>query len=231
MIVSACIGAFAIMALDRQDPVTVIWGKVVPPIVVAGQSVTFHFGLIKHANYSGHIHRWVVDSHGQVYPLTDSELLGTKFAFEQEKEIVKDFPVPCGIGVGPATYHSETHLWKSANLVQWVWQVQKEIEYPFVVKQGSYVNACGLSQPGGQGIQGIPGIPGIPGKQGPTGGERGEQGIQGIPGKGEQGIQGIPGKQGPTGQGGQGGRGGQGGDAPDSPGKPGERGANASTPQ
>ena len=195
MTVALCIGALAIMALDRADPVTVIWGKVIPPVVVAGQPVTFHFGLIKHAEYGGHIHRWIVDAHGQVYALTDSDLMGTggNYPFEQEKEIVKGFPVPCGIGTGPAVYHSETHLWKYWNLAQRFWPVQKEIHYPFDVKQGSYANACGLSQPGEQGIQGVPG------KQGPTGGEQGvpgERGLQGVPGKG---IQGEPGKTGPTG--------------------------------
>lgn len=200
MTVAAFIGAGGIMLVDRADPVTVVWGKIIPPIVEPGQIITFHFGLIKHSDYSGHIHRWISDAHGVVLNLTDSNLVGDKLPFEHETEIVKDFPVPCGIGVGPAVYHSETHLWKYVNLAQWIWPVQKEVHYPFIVKQGAHNAACGFNEDGAPGKQGVPGIQGEPGKQGPAGGARGEQGIQGVPGKGEQGIQGIPGKQGVQGE-------------------------------
>jgi hypothetical protein len=183
MIVALCIGAVAIMIVDRNLSQEVVWGKVVPPTVVAGQPVHFHFGLKKFSEYGGTVKRWVTDINGQVYPLSDSPTVSDKVKeYNVETEITKEFSVPCGIAVGRAAYHSTTSLYAWWNLVQRLYPVEHDIQYDFDVRVGQWKDAqgkeaCGLST--NQGLQGIPG------PQGQAGGEQGLQGTQGI-----QGIQG-----------------------------------------
>lgn len=155
------IGALGIMVVDRNPPVNTIWGKVVPPIVRAGQDVTFHFGAIKRVDYGGVFTRWVVDAAGVVYTLTDTPTVSDKLTVGKEIEIVKKFPVPCGISIGPAEYHSRASVYTWWNIVQrFFWPISVEIKYPFIVEPGSYDGKCSFGQRGEQGI---------PGPQGPRG--------------------------------------------------------------
>jgi hypothetical protein len=165
--IAAVIGAIAIMAMDREFPLIIVWGKVVPPIVEPGQDVTFHYSAIKDSEYGGNVVRWIVDSKGVVFHLADTPTYGDRLKLNVEGEVVKDFPVPCGIGVGSATYHSETALYKNWNLVQWLFPVKRHLEYPFVVKQGQHNAACGFNV--GSGVPGIQGLKGEPGATGATG--------------------------------------------------------------
>jgi hypothetical protein len=164
MCVSLCIGAFAIMAIDRDDPVSVVWGKVIPPEVIAGQPVTFHYGSIRHHDYGGHIKRWVVDVHDQIFNLSDTGVSGDNLPMYIAGEVVKKFDVPCGIAVGTATYHSDAALYAKWNFMQRLFPVHREIHYPFVVKNGSFDGVCAGNGPqqGTQGLQGVQGIPGEP---------------------------------------------------------------------
>ena len=180
--VAAVIGAVAIMIVDREDPVSVLWGKVIPPVVTPGQVVTFHYGSIKHDEYGGNITRWIVDGRGLVFHLTDTGVSGDKLERYKEGEVVKEFPVPCGISVGGATYHSEASLYKKWNLVQYMWPIKRHINYPFTVIQSPHNTACGFTGDLGGGGQGLQGVQGEPGKTGPAGGAQGIQGIQGAPG-------------------------------------------------
>ena len=164
MFVALCVGALAIMAMDRNSPATVVWGKIIPPEVIAGQPVTFHYGSIRHHDYGGHIKRWIVDIHGQIFNLADTGVFGDKFPINVEAEVVKDFVVPCGIAIGKATYHSDAALYAKWNFMQWLFPVHREIHYPFVVNPGSYDGVCAghAEQRGPQGLQGIQSTPGEP---------------------------------------------------------------------
>lgn len=163
--VAVILGAFAIMVIDRNLPQEVIWGKIIPPVVLPGQPVTFHFGLKKYTEYGGTVKRWVTDVHEQVFPLSDSPTVSDQVkAYGVEKEITKDFIVPCGMGTGAAMYHSTAYLHSWWNIVQRWFPVSHQIDYPFVVQLGRYKDACALiggSDVGQQGIQGIQGVPGV----------------------------------------------------------------------
>lgn len=168
-ITALILGAFAIMCMDRNLPQEVTWGKVVPPTVVAGQPVKFHFGLKKYTDYGGTLKRWITDSHGQIHPLTDSPTVNDQVkGYGVETEITKDFTVPCGIAVGSANYHSTAYVYAWWNLVQRVYPVSHDIAYEFNVQPGQWKNACGLTGGAGQGIQGIQGIPGPQGDAAPV---------------------------------------------------------------
>ena len=168
-VVAACVGATAIMVLDRNLPQEVIWGKIVPPTVLPGQPVTFHFGLRKFTEYGGVVTRWVTDANGQIFNLIPTPTVNDQVKDRgAEVEITKAFNVPCGMAVGDAKYHSITYLHSWWNLVQRVFPVQHEVVYPFTVKAGRYDNACSLTG-GGQGIQGEPGEQGKTGPQGRAG--------------------------------------------------------------
>lgn len=193
MTAAALFGVFLIQLTNRSNPVDINWGKIIPPNVVAGQPVTFHFGLTRHADYGGKIQRWIVDARGLVFALTDSLIVGATQPLDKEIEIVKAFPIPCGISVGAASYHSSTQLWADMNVVQrWFWPVKRELQYPFIVTPGSFPNSCALAGP--QGEQGDKGEQGVKGSQGPAGGMQGNPGIQGE--HGNPGIQGVPGERG-----------------------------------
>jgi hypothetical protein len=159
-IVALFIGAFAVMAVDRNSPVDVVWGKIVPPEVYAGQPITFHYGSIKYTDYGGNIKRWVVDVNGSIYFLTDTDTVGQKLEYNKEAEVVKSFVVPCGIAVGPAMYHSDAALYAWWNIVQWIFPIHREIKYPFSVIPGAHNGVCA--------VQGEPGKQGPPGIQGPA---------------------------------------------------------------
>jgi hypothetical protein len=137
-----CVGALAIMAIDRDDPVAISWGKIVPPEVVAGQPITFHYGSIRHHDYGGTIKRWIVDVHGQVFNLSETGVSGDKLPMNVEGEVVKDFVVPCGIAVGAAEYHADSALYSKWNFVQRLFPVHREIKYPFIVLNGAFDDAC-----------------------------------------------------------------------------------------
>lgn len=166
-LIALCIGALSIMIVDRSLPFTQTWGRIVPPVVMAGQDVTFHFELYRHVAYDGVVQRWIVDANGIVYHLKDTDTASAIAPLNKATEIVKSFPIPCGISVGPAKYHSVAlvHTWW--NLVQrFIWPVPNEVDYPFTVVPGVYGHACantrgltGLTGPAGpQGIQGTPGV-------------------------------------------------------------------------
>jgi hypothetical protein len=162
MCVALCLGALAIMTIDRDGPVSVVWGKIIPPEVIAGQPVTFHYGSIRHHDYGGHIKRWVVDVHDQIFNLSDTGVSGDNLPMYVEGEVVKKFDVPCGIAVGPATYHSDAALYAKWNFMQRLFPVHREIHYSFVVQNGSFDGVCAGHGPqqGTQGLQGVQGIPG-----------------------------------------------------------------------
>ena len=163
------LGALAIMVLDRNLPQEVIWGKIIPPVVLPGQPVQFHFGLKKYTEYGGYLKRWVTDVHGQVFPLTDSPTVSDQVkTYGIEKEITKDFTVPCGMGVGEAAYHSTAYLHSWWNIMQRVYPVTHDVEYPFMVATGRYKEACALTVGGDVGRQGAQGIQGIPGEAAPV---------------------------------------------------------------
>jgi hypothetical protein len=188
------IGIVAIMVLDRSMPFVQTWGKIVPPTVEAGQEVSFHFGLYKISSYGGTIHRWIVDAHGVIYSLKDTPTTGDSVPFNKVTEEVKKFPIPCGISIGPAVFHSdaETHVWW--NLVQrFIWPLHNYVQYPFTVIQAPHNTECGFTggstargPAGPQGIQGKPGEPGGSGGRGGQGGDApdhpGRPGLPGLPG-------------------------------------------------
>jgi hypothetical protein len=164
MTFALCIGAFAIMVLDHNLPQEVIWGKIIPPTVLPGQPVTFHFGLKKYTEYGGTIKRWVTDVHEQVFSLSDSPTVSDQVKeYGVEQEITKGFTVPCGMGTGFAMYHSTAYLHSWWNIVQRIFPVSHDFEYPFTVTAGRFDDACSLVGGGQQGVQGEPGAPGAPG--------------------------------------------------------------------
>lgn len=166
--VALCIGALAIMTVDRRLPNAIVWGKIIPPAVLAGETIEFHYGEIKHTDYSGHVHRWIVDAKGIVYNLTDVPTIGEHIpTLGIEREVVRAFPVPCGISVGAAMYHSHVDMWAWWNLVQRIFPVTRDVTFPFSVKPGTYGDTCGLGTQGPRGQQG----------------EQGQQGVQGPPGR------------------------------------------------
>ena len=172
-VVALFIGANAIAVMDRTSPFVQTWGKIVPPTVMRGQEVSFHFELYKIVSYGGTIHRWIVDAHGIVFNLKDTPITGGDVPFNKATEVVKKFPIPCGISVGPAMYHSdaETYVWW--NLVQrFIWPLHKYVQYPFTVIQGPHNTECGFTgdstERGPAGPQGVQGIQGEPGKNAPA---------------------------------------------------------------
>lgn len=190
-LVALFIGANAIAVIDRSLPFVQTWGHIVPPTVVAGQEVSFHFELYKIASYGGTIHRWIVDAHGIIFNLKDTPTTGDILPFNKATEVVKKFPIPCGISIGPAVYHSDTETYVWWNLVQrFIWPLHNEVHYPFTVVPGYASGECshGVTEDGNKvgpaGPQGIPGPQGPPGKS--TTGPTGPQGIQDIPGKNAQ---------------------------------------------
>lgn len=187
-LIALFIGANAIAVLDRSLPFVQTWGRIVPPTVLAGQVVEFHFELYKIAAYGGTVHRWIVDAHGIVSNLKDGPTSSDGLPFNKATEVVKKFPVPCGISVGPAMYHSDTELYVWWNLVQrFIWPLHNEVQYGFTVAPGYASGECahGVSKDGNKvgpaGPQGVPGPQGPPGKS--TVGPTGLQGPQGVPGK------------------------------------------------
>ena len=142
MCLATCIGALAIMAMDRNSPVTGSWGRVIPPVVFAGQQVTFHYGSIRHHDYGGTIKRWIVDVHGQVFTLSETGVFGNDLPIDKEGEIVKKFNVPCGIATGPANYYSDAALYAKWNFVQRLFPIHREIHYAFTVKPGVLEGTC-----------------------------------------------------------------------------------------
>jgi hypothetical protein len=190
-VVALFLGANAIAVIDRSLPFVQTWGKIIPPKAMAGQEVSFHFELYKIASYGGTIHRWIVDAHGIIFNLKDTPTTGDILPFNKATEVVKKFPIPCGISIGPAVYHSdaETYVWW--NLVQrFIWPLHNEVHYPFTVVPGYASGECshGVTEDGNKvgpaGPQGIPGPQGSPGKS--ITGSTGPQGVQGIPGKNAQ---------------------------------------------
>lgn len=160
-ITAFALGALAIMVFDRAVPFVQTWGEIVPPIVMAGQEVAFQFKLYKLDNYDGKIVRWIVDANGLIFNIKDSPTVGGAIPFNEEKEISRSFPIPCGISVGPATYHSEAVVYVWWNLVQrFIWPVRHEVKISFTVKQGLYAGQCSRDTPG---------VPGPIGPQGPRG--------------------------------------------------------------
>jgi hypothetical protein len=140
---AVCIGALAIMAFDRNSPAQIVWGKIIPPIVVAGQPIEFHFDLIKFSDYGGTLKRWVTDAHGQVYPIVSTPTVSAEIKETGvEQEITKKFAVPCGIAVGEAAYHSTASVYSWWNIVQRFFPVDHNITYPFTVKFGTWAGAC-----------------------------------------------------------------------------------------
>ena len=171
-LIALCIGALSIMIVDRSLPFTQTWGKIVPPIVMAGQEVTFHFELYRHTSYGGTVQRWIVDSKGVIFTLKDTGTVNDIAPLDQAKEIIKSFPVPCGIGTGPAMYHSNAQVYTWWNLVQrFFWPVEAHVNYPFTVKPGFYDNACAHinEQAGPTGPTGPAGPAGPAGPQGKSG--------------------------------------------------------------
>jgi hypothetical protein len=142
-LVSLFIGACTIMVIDRSLPFVQTWGRIVPPTVMAGQTVTFHFELYKLSSYGGPIHRWIVDAHGVIFNLKDAPTTSDQLPFNQPTEVVKNFPIPCGISVGPATYRSDAEVYTWWNLVQrFIRPLHNEVHYAFTVTPGNAPGKC-----------------------------------------------------------------------------------------
>jgi hypothetical protein len=130
------LGVTAIMAIDRASPSTMVWGKVIPPVVDVGQIVTFHYGQIKHSEYGGVVHRSLIDSAGVIFYLSDSPVVNDQIKkLNVEQEIIKEFPIPYGMSPGPAKYYSDAELYKKWNYVQWAFPTKNLYSYSFDVRR------------------------------------------------------------------------------------------------
>jgi len=131
--VALLLTSVAVFTLDRRTPVTTILGPIIPPIVQPGQVAELHFSVEKYFDYEGNIRRWLVDSKGIIYSLSDVPAEPGLYGSRGKIRVVRDFPIPRGISPGPATYHSRAALWRNP-FQQWLWPLLNEYEYPFIVQ-------------------------------------------------------------------------------------------------
>jgi hypothetical protein len=137
----AVLVGFGILFLvgDRYEPRTILSARAQPESVVPGQIISVVYTVRDQKECDGVVHRWIIDSKGSLYALSDTTVFhnydvgsyGKAFSFNRE------IMVPYNIALGPATYHAVTERYCNA-LQHFVWSIHSSDQAKFnVVASGS----------------------------------------------------------------------------------------------
>ena len=115
--VSLCIGFFAIELIGpRFESRALINAHIEPPVLEPGQIGSFKFTASGETRRfdkicDGVVHRWIVDSQGTIWSITDANAAEVIPMDHGSFDFVRQFPVAVGAAAGPAVYHSEVTRW------------------------------------------------------------------------------------------------------------------------
>lgn len=163
---------FVFMTLDREIPIKLSYGKMVPNEIESGSVVSVTWSVIKVRTFGdgvldcqGTFVRRITDAGGFVtdtkpQPTISYKLIGDK----NEGEINKDFVMPVLLP-GPAIYQITTTYWCNPIQKYFLPIVNKEEQVHFIVKEP-------IIKAGPPGPKGDPGKQGKQGDPGPAGQNR-----------------------------------------------------------
>jgi hypothetical protein len=131
-VVAVMLAAAVIMVCDHRAPRTVESYTIVPSPVRPGDDAELVLTATDHRACEGRTVRWIVDSKGARYALTDHDQAEDKFDLEVKRSIVRELPIPKTIAEGPATYHVRLERWCNP-AQEYIWPMVDYIVVPFTV--------------------------------------------------------------------------------------------------
>jgi len=134
IITSLIIGAVGVWAYgNRANPREILSVKVSPIEVNAGGFLSVVYEISDIRECQGVVHRWIRDSAGTLYAISDATVFHNFYGSEAAKsyKFARELRVPRTTRAGPAMYHAQTERWCSP--LQWFWPIVDIEEAPFTV--------------------------------------------------------------------------------------------------